>query len=82
MVVMATLSIPGPGLAFTQAEIDAAAENAGNIDIDNLTDIASDAYGGRETGTSGSTNIQNVLINELKNVSVGLNTADQPIVPC
>jgi uncharacterized repeat protein (TIGR01451 family) len=72
-IAMALLSVAGPSSAFTQAEIDAAAQVARDIDI--VETIADDVYEGREIGTSGSTAIQSVLIDELKLISNGLNTA-------
>jgi hypothetical protein len=59
--------------AYTQAEIDAAAEVAHDIGIVSL--IASDLYEGRDNDTPGSTAVQTLLVDELKALGSGLNSS-------
>ena len=60
-------------IAFTQGEIDQASLVARDIDL--VQTISNDVYQGRDNNTAGSLAIQQVLIDELKLISNGLNTA-------
>jgi len=62
--------LPGGAAAFTQAEIDAAAQVARQIDL--VATIADDLYDGRNNDTAGSYAIQAVLIDELAALGDGL----------
>ncbi len=66
--------MPGSSWAFTQAEIDQAALVARDIGI--ISTIADDIYLGRNNDTPASTAVQQVLIDELKQFTDGLNTAE------
>jgi len=65
--------MPCTALAFTEAEIDEAAEVARQIDIVRV--IADDLYGGRDNNTPGSAAIQTILNDELSAVAEGLNSS-------
>ena len=65
--------IPGTAFAFTEAEIDQAANVARQIDI--VSVIADDVYRGRDNNTPESAAIQAILIDELSALSEGLNSS-------
>ncbi len=67
------LAVPGSAWSYTQAEIDAAALVAEQIEI--VADIADDVFQGRDNNTAESTAVQILLIDELKLISNGLNGA-------
>ena len=74
LILSVSLSVPGSARAFTQAEIDAAAIVARQIDI--VSVIADDIYLGRNNNTAESTAIQAVLIDALSQLADGLNSAE------
>lgn len=59
--------------AYTNAEIDAAAELARNVGI--ATTISADVFAGRNNNTPESTAVQALLIDELKLLGSGLNSS-------
>ena len=59
--------------AYTDAEIDAAAELARNVGI--ASTIAADVFDGRNNNTPESTAVQALLIDELKLLGSGLNSS-------
>jgi hypothetical protein len=63
----------GSAQAYTPAEIDAAALIAHDVAI--VSTIASDFYGGRNNDTPDSLAVQSLLVDELKTLGAGLNTA-------
>ena len=71
------LTVPGFAWSYTQAEIDAAALVAEQIEI--VADIADDVFQGRNNNTAESTAVQTLLINELKLISNRLNGAGVPV---
>jgi len=72
-MVLILLVASSTASAYTQAQIDQAALVARQIDI--VDSIADDVFQGRNNNTAASTSIQTLLINELKLISDGLNSA-------
>ncbi len=74
LILSVSLSVPGSARAFSQAEIDAAAIVARQIEI--VSVIADDIYLGRDNNTAESAAIQAVLIDALSQLADGLNSAE------
>ncbi len=70
LAVLLIASWPGLGLAFTPAEIDAAAIVAEDVGL--VSVLADDLYGGRQNNTPESLAVQAVLIAELSAFADGL----------
>ena len=70
LILASSLSVPGTSSAFTEAEIDQAAQVARQIDI--VSVIADDVFQGRNNNTPGSLAVQAVLIDQLEALGDGL----------